>query len=177
MLVLPMLGKNYKIRKSFLLPLSIDVVLLFVLIVISLFTDSHATERIILILFFIPTLFFLIESSMREVFIDNESLTIKKFFKKKIIGWGEITNVDTVILRKKAYLAVTTTKGFYVISNSYEAFSSLIGDIVGHLDNEKVEKRVGTIITHPIYKRSDIVGAWIIAFLIVAILYAKIFIA
>jgi len=169
--------KNYKIRKSFLMPFTLDVVLLFVLIVISLFTDSHPSERIILVLFFIPLLFFLIEGSMREISIGDKSLTIKKFFKKKIIGWGDITNLDTVILRKKAYLAVTTTKGFYVISNSYEKFSSLVDGIVGHLDSEKIEERVRDIITHPVNKRSDIVGAWIIVFLIAAILYAKIFVA
>ncbi len=167
--------KTYKIRKAFLVPFSIDVVLLFVLIVMSLFTNSHPTERIILILFFLPSLFFLLEAYMREVFIGEEGLAIKKVFKKRVIRWTEISNVDTVVLGKKAYLAVTTSKGFYVVSNSYEKFSRLTDDIVEHLDSEKVEERVRAIITHPIYKRSDIIGAWIIAFLIVAVLYSKTF--
>lgn len=172
-----MVERKYKIRKTFLLPLTLDVALLFVLMVMSLFTDSHPPERIILVLFFIPFLCFLIEASMREVFIGNEGTAIKRFFKKKIIRWEEIRNVDAVILRKKVYLAVTTSKGFHVISNSYEKFPNLVDDIIGRLDDEKVEERVRNISAHPIYKRSDIVGAWIIAILIAVILYIKIFVA
>lgn len=172
-----MMEKSYRIRQSFLIPLTLDGVLLFILIVMSLFTESHPTERIILILFFVPLVFFVIEARMRRIIIGSDGLALKKFFKTKSIRWGDITNVDTVIVGKKAYLAMTTVKGFYVISNSYEKFSRLVDDIVGQLDGDKVEERVRNIIAQPPVKRSDIVGAWVIALLMAAILYVKIFVA
>lgn len=169
--------KTYKIRKSFLIPLSIDALLLFVLILTSLFTESKPIERIVLFVIFIPLCYFLLEVIFREVTISTEGLNIRKLLKKRYLKWNAITNVDTVILRKKVYLALTTTKGFQIISNSYGDFTGLVSDIIEHVDSEIVEGGVKDIVNNPIRKTSDIVGVWVAAFLLAAILYIKVFIA
>jgi hypothetical protein len=172
-----MTEKIYRIRQAFLIPLTLDGVLLFMLIITSLVTESHPTERIVLVLFFVPLMCFIVEARMRTIMIIPDGLTLKKFFKTKHIRWNDITNVDTVLVGKKAYLAMTTIKGFYVISNSYEKFSHLVGDIVGQLDSGRVEERVRTVVDRPPVKRSDVVAAWGVALLMAAILYVKIFVA
>jgi hypothetical protein len=168
-------SKSYKIRKSFVVPLSVDAVLLFLLLVISLFTDSHPAERIVLTIILIPLIYVLIEVTLREAIISDEGIKIKKFLRKKSLDWQSITNVDTVIVRKKVFLALTTTKGFHILSNSYGNFTNLVKDIISHAGSERVEERVKDIVAQPIRKISDIVGAWVAALLLIIIIYIKLF--
>ena len=169
--------KIYKIRKSFLIPLSIDTFFLFVLLVIAFFTGSQPAEKIILSIILIPVLYVLSEVIVRETTIGIEGITIKKLLRKKKINWENITTVDTVILRKKVFLTLTTTKGFYVVSNSYGNFAGLVRDVVEQLSDGIVEERVKDFIKNPIHKISDIVGAWVAAFFLLAIIYMKMFIS
>jgi hypothetical protein len=78
-------------------------------------------------------------------------------------------------VRKKVFIALTTTKGFRVLSNSYGDFTNLVQDIIRHAGNEKVEGRVKDIVAQPIRKISDIVGAWVAALLLAVIIYIKLF--
>lgn len=167
--------KSYKIRKSFLVPLSLDAFFLFILLAISLFTDSHPAERIVLTIILIPLIYILIEMTVREAIISDEGIKIKKFLRQKSLEWQSITNVDTVVVRKKVFLALTTTKGFHVLSNSYGNFTNLVQDIIRHAGSEKVEGRVKDIVAQPIRKISDIVGAWVAALLLAVIIYIKLF--
>lgn len=168
-------SKSYKIRKSFLIPLSVDAFFLLVLLVISLFTDSHPAERIVLTVILVPLIYILIEVTVREAIISDEGIRIKKFLRQKSLEWKAITNVDTVAVRKKVFLTLTTTKGFHVLSNSYGDFTGLVKDIIRHLGDEKVEGRVKDIVAQPIRKISDIVGAWVAALLLAVIIYIKLF--
>jgi len=168
-------NKSYNIKKSFLIPLSVDAFFLLVLLAISLFTDSHPAERIVLTVILIPLIYVLLEASVRKAIISNEGIKIKKFLRQKSLEWQSITNVDTIVVRKKVFLALTTTKGFHVLSNSYGDFTTLVQDIIRHTGNEKVEERVKDIVAHPIRKISDIVGAWVAALLLGVIIYIKLF--
>ena len=47
----------YRIRKSFLVPLGVDVFLLCALFVISMLPQGSATERTVFAIFFVPSLY------------------------------------------------------------------------------------------------------------------------
>lgn len=164
----------YKARKHFFVPFCIDVALLFILLIISFFTDSSQAERIILSLIFIPLLVMVLESASRETTISEKGVTIKKFMRTKHLAWEDITNLDTMSVRKKVYLLLTTTKGFYILANSHENFISLARDIVAGVDREKVEERVFTMMAHPVKRFSDVVSSWIAVFILVGAIFLKI---
>jgi len=167
-------NRTYKVRKHFLIPLCIDVVLLFVLLVVSFLTESTQAERIVLALVFIPLLLILLESASRETSVAGKGITIKKFMRKKELTWEDITNLDTMSVRKKVYLLLTTTKGFYIVANSHENFTSMVRDIVDGVGEEKVEERVHGIIARPVKRLSDIVSSWIAAFILMGAILLKI---
>ncbi len=113
---------TYRVRKQFLVPLTLDLVLLFLLIAISLFTKATPAEMVILVVIFIPLLYIFLESLFLETSIGDKGVSIKKFLRGKELSWNDITNVDTMTVGKKVYLLLTTTKGFHILSNTHGDF-------------------------------------------------------
>jgi hypothetical protein len=164
---------TYKTRKSFLIPLGLDTALLFVLLMISLCTGNFPVETIILVIIFIPIFYLFMESSIRQVSVEAHGIKIKKLFRGKKLEWKDITNVDSMVVRKKVYLLLTTTKGFHVLTNTYEEFTSLVKAITDHIDEAKVETRVRDMVDTPVRRVSDILMAWVAVVIIAAVILIK----
>lgn len=164
---------TYKTRKAFLIPLILDTLLLFVLVLVSLFTGSFPAETIILVVIFIPLFYVFIESLIRKTSVGEKGIEIKKLFRGKKLEWKDITNVDAMIIRKKVYLLLTTTKGFYVLTNTYEKFTTLVKDIVNRVDEKKVEIMVRDMADKPVMRVADILGAWIAVVILAAVILMK----
>ena len=80
-----------------------------------------------------------------------------------------------MVMRSKAYFLLTTTKGYYVLSNAYEKYEDMIRHISNHLDSEKVEENVPAQIAAPMKNVSDFVGAWIALIVLTGIVVIKFF--
>ncbi len=136
---------------------------------------SQPVERIVLTVVFIPLCLVFIELLMRQIETCESGIKIKRFIKKKELLWSDITELGSVILRNKVYIVLTTKKGFYVISNSYEDFTSLMKYIIDHLDKDKIEEGVSNLVLYPVRKVADIVSAWIAAVILLIIVFTKLF--
>jgi lysylphosphatidylglycerol synthetase-like protein (DUF2156 family) len=158
----------YKIKRSFVIPLIFIIILLFGLLVLSLF-KGYMAERIILAVIFVISLFIGIESFKREIAVSEEKLTIKKFFHLKEFTYAEITHLAVVALKKKVYFLLTTTKGFYIFSNLFENHALLIRSLVDRLGEEKVEVEVRDYLNHPVERLALVIMSWL-AVLIIAVL-------
>jgi hypothetical protein len=167
----------YRIRRSFLIPFSIDVFLLFFLLLLSLFLKGSYLERTVLIVIFVSVLYVYIESLYRKVQTGDQGIMIRKVLREKELRWEDVTHVGALILRKKSYLLLTTIRGFYILSNAYEKYSTLLGDIISHVDKEKVEEEVRKQHEHPVKNISDIVMTWFTALVLLGIITIKLFIS
>lgn len=159
----------FKIQKAFIIPFITAVVLLFVLLVLSLF-GGQTWEIILLAALFIITLVIAVEALKREFTVSENGLRIKKFFRTKNFVWTEITHMGVVIMRNKAYFLLTTTKGFYIFSNLVQDHTRLIRLLAEKLGDEKVEVEVKNYIENPIKRTSLIVLTWVAVMIIVAII-------
>ena len=164
---------TYTTRREFLYPFSLVSFFLFVLLIISLFDRSFQPEIVILTIIFVPTMYFLLQALRRRTTVGPDGVTVRKLFKEKHLRWREITNIDILAVRKKAYLLLTTTKGFYVLANSHGSFSSLVRDIVRHGDQEKVEEGVRDLIEHPVVRISDVASSWIASLILLGVIILK----
>jgi hypothetical protein len=165
----------YRIRRSFTIPLAIDVLLLFILLVLSLAVKGSVTERIILAGFFSVSLLIMIEAVSRRIVIAEGGVVLKKLLKTKELLWSDITHVGCLSLRSKVYILLTTKKGFHILSNAYEPFAPLVQNIVNHLDTEKieVEGEARMQMDKPTKNLSDLVAAWVAAIVLSGIIYLK----
>lgn len=166
----------YSIRRSFVVPYSIVVFLFIVLLLLSIFWRGYHLERVLLGVLIIPVLYVFLESVFRKVKTGDQGMMIVKFLRKKELTWQDITHIGAVILRKKVYLLLTTIKGFYILSYAYENFSSLVRDIVEHVDTEKVEEDVRKQVDHPVKNSSDIIMTWFTVMILIGIISMKLFI-
>jgi len=162
----------YKIKRAFLIPFSITIVLLFLLFGLSLNT-GQAWEKVILAVLCVSSLAIGVEATRREIIVNEEGLKLKKFFRVKNFTWAEITHLAVVVMKNKAYFLLTTTTGFYIFSNLLKNHASLIRFLLNKLGQEKVEVEVINYLEHPIERRSLIVLSWVIVIAISIIILLK----
>ncbi|MCX5853197.1 MAG: hypothetical protein NTZ24_01175 [Deltaproteobacteria bacterium] len=169
-----MYRKTFKIKKAFLVAFSVDVVLLCLLLLLSLFFKGSSLERLVLAVIFITALLIFLESLSRKVLTGDQGILIRKFLRDKKLLWEDITQVGTVVMRKRVYLLLTTTKGFHILTNAYGEFPGLLREIADHVERERIDDEVRNQIDHPVKKISDIVSACFAAAVLVAIIVFKI---
>lgn len=169
------MDRVFKIKKALLIPLTIDAGLVFILLLVSFFRKSSVGEVVFLVILMVFLSLIVLECIFREVAIGVDGLEIKKLLRRKRFGWGDITDVGALILRKKVYLVLTTTKGFHIISNAYDDYTALVKGIAEHVEAERVEESVKTLIDKPVRKISDIVSAWMGAAVLLVVVWVKIF--
>lgn len=158
-----------------MIPFSLVVLLLFLLLLISLIFRGTYAERIFLAVIFVITFLVFLEAKSRTVGIGDRGVRLKKFLRTKEVGWEDITHVGALTLRSKAYLLLTTAKGFLILSNAYENFPLLIRDIVEHTSEEQVEEEVRYQMEHPVVSWGNVIAAWIAAAVIAGIISVRLF--
>ena len=168
-----MFKRSHTIRRAFLVPLGIDAFLLFCLVLISLLQQESAMEGFVFAIFFFPTLYLFVESVWRRVTVDETGITIRKLWRGKAATWGEITHVGCLNLHKKVYILLTTVKGYFIVSNAYKGFPSLVEEIVGRVDAEKVEEEVRLLSGRSPVGIAHVVLTWVAAALMLGIILTK----
>jgi hypothetical protein len=164
---------RYRIKRSFLIPLGLDAILLAALFLSSFLVAGTLLERAVLGLFFLLALAVFVEAASRNVGADEEGITIRKFFRETRLQWGQINYAGTLIMRGKAYILLTTAKGYHVLSSAYGDYEKLVADLVGRLDAERVEDALRVQADQPVRGRSDAAAAWFAAVVILGILVLK----
>jgi hypothetical protein len=163
----------YRIRNAFLIPLGIDVVLLFSLFVMALLPHGDTAERLVFTLFFFPAGYLFLECLRRQVTVAEKGLVIRKLWSEKAISWDEITHVGGLTLNRKGYLLLTTVKGFFIVSSAFEGFSTLAGEIAAHVGSEKVEEEVRLQADRSVTRIAPVASAWIAAAAMIGIVLLK----
>jgi hypothetical protein len=170
-----MTERIFRIRKAFLIPLALDVTLLLILFLLSVLFKGMPSERVVLAAFFIPSALIFFEAVSRRVIARDQEIVIKKFLREKSFQWHEITHVGTLMMRKKIYFLLTTTKGFHVLSNAYKDYPDLVRHLDAHLDKEKVDDEVRAQAEKSVANISDIIAAWFAVVVLLGIIMMKIF--
>jgi len=168
-----MAQRHYTIRRAFSVVLGLDALLLFALFVISLVMKGDAVERLVLALFFLPTLVLFVECLLRRVTVAQEGLVIRKLGRSKALLWDEITRVGYLILNKKVYLLLTTVKGFFIVSNAFEGFPDLVEDVVARVEPDRVDPDVLLQAGRSLTGVANIAAAWVAAALMAVMVIMK----
>jgi len=164
----------YRIRKALRVPLVLASVLLLILVFIS-FIRGSTPEKIVFSIVLIPLLYLCLEANTRRVETEGESIRLTRLFRTREFNWSNITDVGVVMMRTKVYTVLTTTKGFHILSNSYENFYGLLRTIVDGVEKERVEKEVLNLLENPVENRTNIFSAWAAAAFFCVIIFFKLF--
>jgi len=169
--------QTFKIRREILVPFGIIAVLMLILLVMALAGKGSVMERTVLAVITLTITALFLEARNRRVTMTDQGVSFRKFLQGKDISWGDISHVGCVIVRSKVYLLLTTTRGFMILSNAYGDFVSLIGEIVQHIDPDKVDEDVRNQVENHVKNRTDIVSLWIAVTIIFAMIILKLLFA
>jgi len=163
----------YSIRKSFLLPLGLVVVLSFILLASALFLQLPMAKTIILAAFLLPVCIIFAESSLRKVSITEDAIEVNKLFRSKRLTYTELTAVDTIQVRKRALVSLSSENDFMILSNSYEQFGQLLKQLVTRAPETVVSDETRQLAENPPKKCSDVFSAWLAVAVLALIIFVQ----
>ncbi len=163
----------YTIRKSFLLPLGLLVILSFILLASALFLQLPTAKIIILAAFLVPVCLVFAESSLRKVSINDEAIEVNKLFRSKRLAYSELTAVDIIQVRKRAFVSLSSENDFMIISNSYAHFGSLLQQLVARVSKNVVSDEIRRLAENPPPKCGDVFSAWLAVAVLTLIIFVQ----
>ena len=163
----------FSIRKSFLLPLGLVVLLTLVLLVTCIYLQLPLAKTLILGAFILPAIILFAESSRRRISIGETDIQIDKLFRSKLLNYQDLTSIDTVLVRKRAFVSLSTEEDFVMFSNSYAHFGSLLKQLLARVPESVISAETRQLATNPPEKSSDVFSAWVAVAVLVLIIYVQ----
>ena len=164
---------TYNIRKSFLIPLGLVVILSILLLATAVMLQLPTAKIVILGAFLIPVGVLFAESSCRKIIIDSDAIRIRKLFRTKRMNFADLTAVDTIQVRKRVFVSLSSEDDFAIVSNSYNQFGALLKQLVSRLPDEIVSDETRQLAETPPQKCSDVFSAWLAVAVLALIIYVQ----
>ena len=169
-----MTAQMFRIRKDILIPFALCAGLLACLLLIALLVKGSALERIAVAGITAVTVALFLVARDRSIVATDQGFLIRKYFRTREIHREDISHVGCVILRKRVYLLLTTTRGFFILSNAYAHFPMLVRSLIGQVGPEKVEEEVRALQNSPSENRADVISLWFAVIIILGIIVLKV---
>lgn len=165
--------QKYVIRRSFLFPLGILLLLTIALGVVSLLQGQPKGKLIILFAIGTPVAVLLLESLFRRVEINTDQVRVVKLLRQRVLNFSELTALETVQVKKRAFLTLCADDDFVIISNAYGDFPKLLHELLERTPQEVVSDETKLMADAPPVKSSDVISCWLAVILVAVILWAQ----
>ncbi|MDA3902943.1 MAG: hypothetical protein PF441_05785 [Desulfuromusa sp.] len=130
-------------------------------------------KTIILAAFLLPVCIIFAESSLRKVSITEDAIEVNKLFCSKRLTYTELTAVDTIQVRKRAFVSLSSENDFMILSNSYEQFGQLLKQLVTRAPETVVSDETRQLAENPPNKCSDVFSAWLAVAVLALIIFVQ----
>ena len=165
--------QTYRIRPSFLLPLGLVVVLSLVLAAIVIFQHQPPVKLLVVGCALLPLGYLLFECGVRRIETDSAGLRMIRLGRVRAFAWSEITMVETVRVRQRAFLTINAGEEFLIIANMYAGFDRLLTSVLERVPATAISEETRTLASAPPVKHSDIVILWGLALMMAYLIYAQ----
>lgn len=163
----------FTIRKSFLIPLGLVVLLTLVLLIGCIYLQLPLAKTLILAAFMLPVIIIFAESCRRRIRIGETAVHFDKLFRSKHLRYQDLTSIDTVLVRKRAFVSLSTEEDFVMLSNSYDHFGSLLQKLLTRVPESVISDETRQLANNPPEKSSDIFSAWVAVAVLVLIIFVQ----
>jgi len=160
----------FTIRRSFLLPLGILLFLALLLLTVVLVQGQPTIKAVLLGVMILPVAGLFIESFFRRIGITAEAVTAFKPLRQKVLNFSDIVSVDTIQVKKRVFLTLSSEDHFLIISNAYADFPELVKSLLPKVTAEAISEETTKMAADPPTKSSDILSCWLGVLLLAIIL-------
>lgn len=165
--------ETFAIRKTFLLPLGLLLLLSLALLVTVLAQGQPLAKALILCVMLLPVIAFFVESLFRRAVITDEGITVYKFLRQKHLPFAAMTAVETVMVRKRVFLTLCVEDEFVILSNAYADFPNLVRAVLSRAPQGAISAETRAMAEAPPVKTADIISCWLAVALLAFILYVQ----
>lgn len=166
-------ARQFTVRRAFLLPLGLLLLLALILLIVSALQEQPKGKIIILAFIILPVAILFIESVFRRTVIGSDQVTVHKLLRRKTLRFSDLTAVDLVTVRKRAFLSLSTEQDFLVLSNAYACFPEIVKIILARTPDAAVKEETRQAAQMVPVKSSDIFSCWLAVALVAFILYLQ----
>lgn len=163
----------FTIRKSFLLPLGLVVLLTLVLLGSCIVMQLPLAKILILGAFILPAIIIFAESSRRRIYIGETDIQFDKLFRSKQLNYQDLTSIDTVLVRKRAFVSLSTEEDFVILSNSFDHFGTLLQQLLARVPETVISEETRQLANNPPKNTRDVFSAWVAVAVLVLIIYVQ----
>jgi hypothetical protein len=170
------MSQIHRIRRAILIPLALSLMAIFVLLLNAWLRSSLPGERAVLTAVFLLVGYLFLEVISRQAALGSEGMAISKLMRLKELAWDEITHLGSLAMGAKVYLLLTTTKGFYILSNNYERFPDLLRYLADNIKAERLGGEISSLLAKPPENSQPVRSAWLMAVVMMALMVLRLFI-
>lgn len=165
--------QSFVIRRTFLFPLGLLLLLCLALLGVCVVQHQPLAKTLILGFIILPVAGLFVESLFRRAVIGPDGITVYKFLRRSSFTFAEITEVETVLVRKRAFLTLCAGDDFLLLSNAYADFPVLVRTLLERVPAGVASEETRRMAEAPPVKSSDIVSCWLAVALLAFILYTQ----
>jgi predicted ABC-type exoprotein transport system permease subunit len=165
--------QTYRIRRSFLLPLGLVVLLCLVLAAIVIIQAQPPAKLLVVGCALLPLGYLFFECVVRRIEIDSTGLRMIRLGRVRAFLWNEITAVETVRVRQRAFLTINAGEEFLIIANMYAGFDRLLTSVRKRVPATAISEETHLLAQAPPVKYSDIVILWGLVILMAYLIFAQ----
>ena len=160
----------YTIRRSFLMPLGILLLQALFLFAVVIAQGQPKAKAIMLGVLIIPVAGLFAESFFRRIVVDAEKITAYRPFRQKSLSYADIVSTETIQVKKRVFLTLSSDEDFLIISNAYADFPKLVEDLLGKVPESSITEETSKMAEAVPIKSSDIISCWFGVILLAIIL-------
>lgn len=165
--------QQFRIRKNFLLALGLTSLLLVALLVVCIIQQESTAKILILAALMLPVIGLLSESLRRRVEFSEDAIIAHRLFRRKQIPLSDVTAVDTVRVRRRAFVSISTEEDFLILSNNYENFGQLLQLLIEKLPDRVISEETRDLTGNLPGKSNDLFSIWLAVVVLLLILYIQ----
>lgn len=167
-------SRSYRIRRAFVLPLGLVVILILALLAVTLLQGQPLVKTAFLVVFAVPVTVLFIASAFRRLTIDAGGVTVKTPFRTKRIDFARVTALETVQVRSRVFLTLSAGEDeFLIISNGYSDFAGILNAVMALVPPDAISDEARQLAAAPPVRHADVVMAWFTVAALVYVLMAQ----
>ncbi|OQY18577.1 MAG: hypothetical protein B6I36_06610 [Desulfobacteraceae bacterium 4572_35.1] len=164
---------KFRIRKTFLFPLGFLVVELVALLISCIVFKQPPAKAIILAVMILPVIVLFIECLFRNTTIGDDHITMRKLLRIKRLNFADISSIETIMVKRRAFVTLSTNDDFLIFSNAYSGFPIMVQHLLTKLPAEVVTEEAVAMAEKAPNKSADMVSCWLAVLVVGFILYAQ----
>ncbi|MEZ4483152.1 MAG: hypothetical protein R2864_00690 [Syntrophotaleaceae bacterium] len=152
--------KIFTVRRAFLLPLGLLLLVQLALLIVSLWQGQPPTKSLFVGVVVVVLAGLLVVNWLRRIELDGEGITSCRIGRRRRVRFDELTEVEAVCLRNRLFVTLWVGESFLLLTNAYGDFATLFRALLQRIPDGLASEEVKQLAVAPPRHNGNIVLCW-----------------